>query len=367
MIVRYMNLSVTSKKKRMLFLKKFDELLSSGVFIMGEEVKLFEKKVAKFCASKYCIGVGSGTDALILSLLSCDIGYGDEVIVPDMSFVATANAVAMVGAKPIFCDIDDDFNINVSKIESLINDKTKAIIPVHYGGKIVAGIGQLLQIAKKYNLKVIEDASQAFGSQKNNKVAGTFGVIGCISLNPMKTLGGFGEAGIVLTDSKELYEKIKALRYNGLNEKKECIYRSFNGKIDTLQASFLSMKMDELEKVLKKRKKIFAYYNKHLNKFVTVPKIDKDEKLSYYSYTILIDPEDRDNLFKYLLKNNIEAKINHLSIHQEQAYQEKDIILENSLRLSAMKIALPCHENLKFIEVKYIVKSIKSFFNQKSK
>lgn len=365
MLVRYMNLSVTSKKERMQFLKRFDELLAAGVFIMGEEVVSFEEKVAKFCSSKYCIGVGSGTDAIILSLMAYDIKAGDEVIIPDMSFVATANAVAMVGAKAIFCDVKDDFNINVSKIESLISDKTKAIIPVHYGGKIVKDIDKLLDIANKHNLKVIEDASQAFGSQKNNKMAGTFGEIGAISLNPMKTLGGFGEAGVVLTDSKKIYHKIKALRYNGLNEKKKCIYKSFNGKIDTIQASFLSIKMDKLNFINEKREKVFTYYNKHLKEFAITPQIAKNEKTSYYSYTLLVDKKYRDDLFKYLLENSVEAKINHLSIHKEKAYKRKGIKLKNSLKLSKMKISLPCHEKMKTSEVKFVVNIIKDFFDKK--
>lgn len=358
-----MNLSINSQKERNLFLDKFDKLLQDGVFIMGEDVTAFEEKVARFCSIKYCVGVGSGTDALILALLAYDIGHGDEVIISDMSFIATANAVSILGAKPVFCDIDDNFNLNVSKVESLITDKTKAIIPVHYGGKIVSDIDMLLEIAKKYNLKIIEDASQAFGSEFKGKKAGTFGDIGCISLNPMKTLGALGEAGIVLTNSKRVYTKIKALRYNGLNDKKVCIYKSLNAKMDTLQAAFLSIKMNSLESVCKEREKIFSYYNEQLKDFVIVPAQNTDEKLSYYSYTILVDKKYRDALFEYLLKQDIEVKINHLSMHREKAYRNKSIKLKNSLRLSKMKLALPCHENMSVEQVKYVVNAIKKFFN----
>lgn len=368
MQVRYMNLSIDSKKKRKPFIKKFDELLQAGVFIMGEEVISFEKKIASFCSSKYCVGVGNGTDALILALLAFDIGYGDEVIIPDMSFVATANAVSILGAKPIFCDITDDFNLDTSKVELLITSKTKAIIPVHYGGKIISNINNLLKLGEKYNLKIIEDASQAFGSELKGKKAGTFGELGCISLNPMKTLGGFGEAGIILTDSKKLFTKIKALRYNGLNEQKTCIYKSFNAKMDTLQAAFLSIKVDNLDYICKKRAKIFSYYNKHLQEFAITPQINKHEKSSFYSYTILIDKKLRNKLFNYLVSNNIEVKINHLSMHQEPAYnKEKHMNLNNSKKLSKMKLALPFHENLTTKEVKFVVSKIKEFFKRESK
>jgi dTDP-4-amino-4,6-dideoxygalactose transaminase len=176
-------------KKRKPFVKKFKSVLKSGVFIMGKEVEIFEKNIAKYTKSKYCVGVGSGTDALILTLMAYDIKKGDEVIVPNMSFIATANAVSQVGAKVVFCDISNDLNIDVSKIKNLITSKTKAIIPVHYGGKI-ADMNAIMTIAKKHNLIVIEDASQAFGSKINDKHAGTMGNIGCFSLNPMKPLGG---------------------------------------------------------------------------------------------------------------------------------------------------------------------------------
>jgi len=363
MNVRFMNLSMNANKREP-FIKKFEKILKSGIFIMGEEVEKFEKNIAKYTKIKYCVGVGNGTDALILALMAYDIQEGDEVIVPNMSFIATANVVSQVGAKVVFCDISNDLNIDISKIKKLITPKTKAIIPVHYGGKI-ADMNAIVKIAKKHNLIVIEDASQAFGSKLDDKHAGTIGNIGCFSLNPMKPLGALGEAGIVLTSSKKIYNKLKALRYNGLDENKRCIYKSFNAKIDSLQASFLNIQLKTLDKTIIKRTKYAKYYDKHLPKNCTVGKLKENEKSNIYSYTILVDKIYRDNLYEYLLVNNIEAKINHLAMHLEPVYKdEKNIDLENSQRLSKMKIAIPCHENLTKKEIKYVVATIKNFFKE---
>jgi len=358
-----MNLSMPSKKERECYLKTFDKILQSGIFIMGKEVEAFEKKISEYCNCKYSVGVGSGTDALILALLSYDIKQGDEVIIPDISFIATANAVSITGATPIFCDVNDDFNININSLEKTISSKTKAIIPVHYGGRM-ANMEAIKKITKKYKLIVIEDASQAFGAKRNNKMAGTLGDLGCFSLNPMKPLGAFGEAGVITTNSKSRYKKLKSLRYNGLDHNKKCIYKSLNGKIDTLQAAFLTMKIDMLNETTKKRKEIADYYNKHLKKYVIIPITEENNKDAFFTYTILVKEELRDELFTYLLNKKIEVKINNTSMHKEPAYLKKGINLQNSIKVSKMKLALPCHEKLKRKEIQYIVYSIKKFFNE---
>lgn len=364
MHVRFMNLSMKTKKQRKPYIKVFEKTLKSGIFIMGEEVEKFEKNISNYTGSKYSIGVSSGTSALILALKAYDIKAGDEVIIPDMSFIATANAVSQVGAKVIFCDVNDDFNIDVKSMKKLITPKTKAIIPVHYGGKM-ADVFKINKIAKKHNLIVIEDASQSFGSKKNNKMAGTIGNIGCFSLNPMKPLGALGEAGLITTSSKRVAKKLKMLRYNGLNNKKKCIYKSFNAKIDAIQASFLSIRLKELDETIKRRNKYAQYYNKHLSKYCITPSINKNNNDTIFAYTILVDKSKRDTLVQYLTANNIEVKVNHLSMHKEPVYINKNKKnLVNSKRISKMKLALPCHENLKFLEVKYVIEKIKKFFDE---
>ena len=190
---------------------------------MGSVTKTFENNISKLLNVEYVVATPSGSSALYMSLMILGVGVGDEVIIPDRTFIATAHAVKLTGAKVITVDCNElDTNIDISKIKKLITPKTKAIIPVHYGGKI-ADMNAIVKIAKKHNLIVIEDASQAFGSKINDKYAGAMGDIGCFSLNPMKPLGALGEAGIVLTSSKKIYNKLKALRYNGLDENKRCI------------------------------------------------------------------------------------------------------------------------------------------------
>ncbi|WP_455757112.1 DegT/DnrJ/EryC1/StrS family aminotransferase [Sulfurimonas sp.] len=367
MNVKYMNLSIPKSKEREVYLEALNKIMKHGMFILGEEVYEFEKQVSLYCGSKYSVGVGSGTDALILAMLSIGISKDDEVIIPDMSFIATANAVSILGAVPVFCDIKNDFNINYKNIENLITDKTKAIIPVHYGGKI-ADMDKILKIASKYKIRVIEDGSQAFGAVYKNKKAGAIGDIGCFSLNPMKTLGALGEAGIVTTNDYGIYKKLISMRSNGLDENKRCIYKGINAKIDTIQASFLSIKLKSLNENINKRNKIARYYTNKLKGYVQVPSyVDNNDTFNqdvYYSYTIMVGKKYRDKLFYYLLKNNIEAKINHTSMHKEPSYLSKHKNLDNSIKISKRKIALPCNENLNKKEIKFIVKKIKQFFTE---
>ena len=245
---------------------------------MGSVTKTFENNISKLLNVEYVVATPSGSTALYMSLMILGVGAGDEVIIPDRTFIATAHAVKLTGAKVITVDCNElDTNIDISKIKKLITPKTKAIIPVHYGGKI-ADMNAIVKIAKKHNLIVIEDASQAFGSKLDDKHAGTIGNIGCFSLNPMKPLGALGEAGIVLTSSKKIYNKLKALRYNGLDENKRCIYKSLNAKIDSLQASFLNIQLKTLDKTIIKRTKYAKYYDKHLPKNCTVGKLKENEK-----------------------------------------------------------------------------------------
>ncbi len=238
MKVPFLDLRIKDCEVRKEYLDAIEDVMLHGQFVIGPEVELFEKTVAEILNAKYAIAVSSGTDALILALRVLDIGIGDEVIIPAMSFVATANAVALLGAIPRLADIDDDFNISTDSIKKLINKKTKAIMPVHYAGKI-ANMEVINLIAKEHNLKVIEDASQAFCATRNNEYAGTIGDIGCISLNPMKILGGIGEAGIIITKKKDIYERLKTLRYNGLKNRSKCVEVSSNCKPDTIVCAVL--------------------------------------------------------------------------------------------------------------------------------
>ena len=355
MKVKFIDLSRVNYKE---YKKSIKKVFKTGMFILGEEVTKFEKSISNIL-NRYVVGVSSGTDALITALKGYNIGVGDEVIIPNISYIATANSVSFVGANPVFCDVEDDFNINPKKIEKLITSKTKAIIIVHYGGKI-GKIKKIQQIAKKHNLILIEDSAQAFMAKKHNKYAGTFGDIGCFSLNPMKIFGAFGEAGMIVTSNKKIYKKLILIRNNGVNHRKKTVMVGYNAKIDTIQAAILNQKLKKVKDSIKKRQQIAKKYNKALKKFVKTPKFSKNNV--YFTYTILTNK--RDELYKFLQTKNIEAKIYHTALTLEKPYKHlHNKNLKNSVKLSNMKLALPCNEYLTDKEVKYIIKTIKEFFN----
>jgi dTDP-4-amino-4,6-dideoxygalactose transaminase len=337
------------------------KVFKHGIFILGPEVSKFERKVAKYCKVPYSVAVSSGTHSLYLAMKAYDIGKGDEVIIPNISYIATANAVLNTGAKVVFCDVNDDFNINYKNIEELISSKTKAIIMVHYAGKI-GEIQKIQKIAKKKNIILIEDSAQAFGARKNNKYAGTIGDVGCFSLNPMKPLGAFGEAGLILTKKKKIYNKLISLRNNGINKNKQSQYIGTNAKIDTLQATILLEKMKYVENSIARRIEIAKLYTSKLKNIVQTPEEPLQNDVDvYFTYTII--SKKRDKLLKFLIKNGIEAKVYHTAMSCEKPYKEfHNISLKNSLCLSKYKLALPCNDTLENKDVLYIIKKIKEFF-----
>ena len=288
--IRYVNLSVKDNKTRKRYIKSLEKIFDHGKFILGPEVSLLEKKLAKFCKRKYAVATGSGTDALFLAVKALDINRGDEVITTPMSWVSSTNAIKFNGAKPIFADIKDDLNIDENKIEKLITKRTKAILFVNFTGKICE-VNNLKKIANKHKLKLIEDAAQSFGSKKNNKPSGSFGDISCVSLNPMKVLSSLGEAGLVLTDEKKIYEKIKILRYAGTVNKENCHIPSLNFKIDTVQAAFILNNFQNLNKKILLRNKN-AEYDEKLTSKIKLPKVLK-ERHSFYSFTIIVPNRDK--------------------------------------------------------------------------
>ena len=250
--VRFLDLRVTNEDERLQLINAVDKVLSHGRIVLGPEVQELEKRVASHCNRKYAVGVNSGTDALIIGLKSIGIGFDDEVITTSLSWIATANAIALTGAKPVFADIQNDLNIDPSSIRELITSKTKAIMPVHYTGK-VCNMADIMKIVDEYDLLLIEDACQAFNAKYRGKVAGSFGNVGCFSMNPMKVLAACGEAGMIVTDDQSTYERLISLRYNGTINKEICIVPSHNGRLDTIQAAILLERLNGLDELIKKR------------------------------------------------------------------------------------------------------------------
>jgi dTDP-4-amino-4,6-dideoxygalactose transaminase len=361
--VRYRDLSVQDPDLRARLLQVVDELLRDGQLLMGPAVETWERLIADYCGKRHCVGVSSGTNAIYLALRAFDIGAGDEVIVPAMSWIATANAVAMAGATPVFVDVGDDLNIDVSAAEAAITPRTRAILPVHYTGRLcdMAAIGAL---AKRHGLRVIEDAAQAFGAANDAGRAGGFGDAAAFSLNPMKVFPGFGEVGAVLVDDPQVCERLQALRYLGTVNKEVCVEPSLNHKIDTIQAAMMLVSYDRVEPALVRRTEIAARYGERLQGLVGCPEAPRspaDRRSVFFDYTITTPR--RTEMRRYLEAKGIEVKIRHpLLMSQQPAYRHLPARpLPNAERLVKQILSLPIHEKLTDDQIDYVVESISQF------
>ena len=286
-----------------------NETIESGWYILGKNVKKFEKEFAEYNGSKYCIGVGSGLDALILSLKSFDFPKDSEVIVPSNTYIATILSIAHNGLKPVLVEPDiKTYNIDHKKVEEKITAKTKAIIVVHLYGK-PCDMNPILSIAKKYNLKVLEDCAQAHGARYFGRKVGTFGDYGAFSFYPTKNLGALGDAGAILCNKAELVEKIKTLRNYGSKEKYHFEKIGYNSRLDELQAGFLSVKLKKLDEINEHKRKLAKIYSKYLKNDFIKPIVDKNYYDVYHIYNVR--HKARNRLKEYLLKNEILTEIHY--------------------------------------------------------
>lgn len=355
-------------------LQEIKKVLDSGWLIQGDKVEEFENSVKEYLKVKHAIAVSSGTAALHLSLMALNIKNGDEVIVPDFTFPATANVVEIVGANCIFIDISlESFNIDVSKIEEKITEKTKAIIVVHEFG-YPAEMDKIIELAKKYNLKVIEDAACALGSEYKGKKVGTIGDIGCFSLHPRKNITT-GEGGIVVTNNDNYADLVKMLRNHGMkktNGKITFEMPGLNYRLTNIQGAIGAVQMKKLEDIIQKRKKIAKLYNSELSKinWIKAPNEPNYGKHIWQTYHIILDDSvDRNSLVLYLMENGIETNYGAYAVHNEPYYKTKynleDSDFKNSIIASNKGLALPIHSKLSEEEVLIIVEKINSFMGVK--
>lgn len=298
----------------------FNELLKSGRYILGNKVNTFEKEFASYCGSKYCVGVASGLDALILSLKVFDFEKGTEVIAPSNTYIATILSIVHNQLKPVLVEPDiRTYNIDPYKIEEKITSKTKAIIVVHLYGK-ACNMNPIIEIAKKYNLKVFEDCAQAHGAKYKGKKVGTFGDLGAFSFYPTKNLGALGDAGAINTDNRELFEKIKCIRNYGEKIKYNNKFIGFNSRLDEIQAGFLSIKLKKLDKINKHKRMLAKIYMKNLKDCYIKPLIKEDYFDVYHIFSIR-HPK-RDKLRDFMLKNKIQTSIHYpIPPHKQKAMQ----------------------------------------------
>lgn len=363
--VPFIDLSRQYFSHRNEILQAVDQVLSSGSYILGDAVESFEKQIADYLGCKYALGVANGTDAIILVLKSFRIGQGDEVIVPVNSFLATAGAVAAVGATPVLCDVQEDLNIDVAKLEPLITEKTKAIIPVHLTGR-PAAMDEIMALAKLHSLYVIEDAAQSIGAHYKTKMSGTIGHAGCFSLHPLKNLHVYGDGGVITTNDEQLYTDMKLLRNHGLVNRDTCLRWGLNSRLDSLQAKLASIGLSYIDAWNGRRRQIAATYQKKLDPFVSVPMDKNYEHAVYHNFVILT--EKRDQLLQFLQEKNIETKIHYpIQIHlqpaaKELGYKAGDFPVAE--KLANQMLSLPVYSELKDSELNYVVDTIVDFFKQ---
>jgi len=253
MKVEFIDLKSRYRIERNEILKSLDKVLKKGHLVLTNELEEFEKKICEYTKANYCLGLNSGTDALMMSLWALGIGKGDEVITSPTSFIATVGAITHVGAKPVFVDVKEDFNIDEDKIIEKITSRTKAIMPVHWTGR-VCNMTKIQSIAKKYNLKIIEDAAQAMGSYHKKKHAGSFSQVAAFSTHPLKNLNALGDGGFITTNNKKIYQKIKLLRNHGIKRRDHIEIYGVNSRLDVLNAEILKIRLKKLKLINNKRR-----------------------------------------------------------------------------------------------------------------
>ena len=366
--VKYFDYPLQFKAYESEYMSIIKDTLSRGAYILGKDLEIFEENLARFCNSRFAIGVASCTDALLLAVYAANIKEGDEVISVSHTFVATIETIKVLGARPIFVDIGEDHNMDIGLVESAITSKTKAIMPVHLNGTICKGMDELVKIARRYKLLIIEDAAQSLGAKYNGRCAGTFGLAGCFSFYPAKALGAFGDAGAIITDNAEFADKVKLMRNHGRDDA-EIKFWGLNCRMDNLHAGILDFKLKKLPEWIKRRRQIAGIYNSLLSdiKQLKLPRILKEADNSYNVFqNYEIEAEDRDNLRAYLAEKGIETILpwTGKAVHQFKALGFTDIRLPKTERLFEKVLMIPMYPELKNDQVEYVAKSVKNFYDK---
>ena len=346
-------------------IRAISDVCESQFFALGPAVEAFEEKIASYCGSKYAIGVSSGSDALLVSLMALGIKAGDEVITTPFTFFSTAGSVARLGARSVFVDVDaDSYNIDVGRIEEKITKKTQAIIPVHLFGQ-VAQMKAIMEIARRHNLAVIEDAAQAVGASHDGIKCGNFGDCGCFSFYPSKNLGGFGDGGLVTTNDEKLAEKIKILRDHGQSPRYFYKVLGGNFRLDGIQGAVLTVKLKYLDEWNERRRQNAALYDKMFaDSPIKRPKVDSNNVSIYHQYTVTV--ANRDQLQKFLAENEIGSAVFYPKpLHLQECFEElgyKEGDMPVAERLCGEVLSLPIYPELKQEQIEYVARTALKFY-----
>ncbi|AKM81054.1 MAG: Pleiotropic regulatory protein [Candidatus Pacebacteria bacterium GW2011_GWF2_38_9] len=371
MNVPLFDLKRQNQKLKKEFLKSISIAIDESEFVHGEAIKEFEKNFANYCNSKYCLAVNSGTTALILALKAIGVSSGDEIITTPCTFSATSDAVVWLNAKPVFVDVDEKTgNIDPSKIEARVNKKTKAILVVHLYG-IPCEMDEINRIAKKHKLKVVEDASHAHGSEYKGRKVGGLADISCFSAYPSKTLGSFGNAGMIVSNNKKFMEKAREFADNGVFDPKKKYFHNLcgiNGLINNFQAISLILKLKEIDSVINKRLKIAKTYNQQLQELGLKGMFWDDKKIKPSLYVYSFQYKDRDKLREFLTSRGVGNSVYYpIPLHLQKSflplsYKKGDFPIAE--RFFKQTISLPLYSGLSKKEVDYVLSSLVTFFKK---
>jgi UDP-2-acetamido-2-deoxy-ribo-hexuluronate aminotransferase len=358
--MEFIDLKKQQKKIRLEIDLSIKKVLDHGKYILGPEVFELEEKLAEYVGVNYCISVSSGTDALLISMMALGIKSGDEVITTPFTFIAAAEAIKLLGARPVYVDIDiNTYNLSPEKIESAITSRTKLILPVSLFGQCV-DMDPINKIAKMYDLPVLEDGAQSFGSTYKNQKSCGMSTIGCTSFFPSKPLGCYGDGGAIFTNDGNLAEKIKSIRVHGQSNRYHHALLGVNGRFDTIQAAILLTKFKLFSKEILLRNKIANYYTKEINSAnldIKTPFISSGNISVYAQYAILVN--NRDDVISRLSESNIPTAVHYpIPVHMQSAYKDTEFKLSISEYVSRKILCIPMHPYLSKYEQDGIIKSI---------
>jgi len=368
MAIPFIDIPLQHAHFREKYLQKVGDLLDSGQFILGKPVQDFEDAFAEFLGSAHAVGLNSGTDALLFALELLGIGPGDEVICPGFGFIATVDAVIRAGGAPILVDVDPrTYCINPEKVREAITDKTKAIIPAHLFGR-ACDMDRLREIAKEKNVEIVEDVAQAAGTQFNGEFCGAMGKFGCFSFYPTKNLGGIGDGGMLVMNDDDMYEKARLMRDHGRSRARgSCEMIGYNSRLDTIQALYLDLKIEDLEEANIDRVENARLYEKLFEgSEIVTPGVVDDGSHTYCLYTIQV--RDRDRLSNFLKENEIGSAVYYpRGLHREPALEKFNVTrgpLPATDEVSRKVLSLPCYPSMKRNDVEKVAAVVLEFLER---
>ena len=338
------------------------DVLRSGWYILGKEVQEFEKEFAEYLGVKNVVGVDNGLNALVLTFRALEIGEGDEVIVQGNTYIASVMGISMNGATPVFVEPDKFFNMDMNKVEEKITSKTKAILVTHLYGQ-ASNMGEIIEICKKYNLKLVEDCAQSHGAKFKGKITGSFG-IGCFSFYPSKNLGAFGDGGAIATNDDEFAQKIKVLRNYGSEKRYYNQVVGYNSRLDEIQAGLLRVKLKYLDELIEERKRIAKRYIDEIkNPLIELPKTR--ENATHVWHLFVIKCKNREKLQQYLLEHGIRTVIHYpIPPHMSEAYKYLEIEkgqLPITEKYAETVLSIPMYNGMKDEEISYVIEILNKY------